>query len=88
MLPFKNPTIISQSSFSISTPRSVVFGNTFSILNFGGYTEVYGLEDLEVVLTGASKLMRAMADIGVVRLAAQIRTTCTSVATMTARYPN
>jgi hypothetical protein len=54
MFPYKNPTTISQSSFSISVPRSVVFGNTFSILNVGGYTEVYGLEDLELVLTAAT----------------------------------
>ena len=53
-VPYKNPI----SSVQISTPQSVsrtsVFGTNFSILNVGGYMEVYNLSDLSLTLTASS----------------------------------
>ena len=53
-VPYKNPI----SSVQVSTPQSVsrtsVFGTNFSILNVGGYMEVYNLSDLSLTLTASS----------------------------------
>jgi hypothetical protein len=53
-VPYKNPI----SSVQVSTPQSVsrtsVFGTNFSILNVGGYMEVYNLSDLSLTLTATS----------------------------------
>ena len=53
-VPYKNPI----SSVQISTPQSVsrtsIFGTNFSILNVGGYMEVYNLSDLSLTLTASS----------------------------------
>ena len=53
-VPYKNPI----SSVQVSTPQSVsrtsVFGTNFSILNVGGYMEVYNLSDLSLTLTAST----------------------------------
>jgi hypothetical protein len=53
-VPYKNPI----SSVQVSTPQSVsrtsVFGTNFSILNVGGFMEVYNLSDLSLTLTATS----------------------------------
>lgn len=54
MFPYKNPSTISQSSFTVSVAKNVVFGNTFSILNIGGHMEVWNLSDLGLILTAAT----------------------------------
>jgi hypothetical protein len=48
---YKNPITASQSSGTNSVSRNSVFGNNFSILNIGGYVEVYSLSDLGLILT-------------------------------------
>jgi len=53
-VPYKNPI----SSVQVSTPQSVsrtsVFGTNFSVLNVGGYMEVYNLSDLTLTLTAST----------------------------------
>ena len=53
-VPYKNPI----SSVQVSTPQSVsrtsVFGTNFSVLNVGGYMEVYNLSDLSLTLTAST----------------------------------
>ena len=53
-VPYKNPI----SSVQVSTPQSVsrtsVFGTNFSILNVGGFMEVFNLSDLSLTLTATS----------------------------------
>jgi len=48
---YKNPITASQSSGTNSVLRTSVFGNNFSVLNIGGYIEVYNLSDLGLILT-------------------------------------
>ena len=52
--PYKNPITIAQNTNTESVARTSVFGNTFSVLNVGGYMEVYYLRDLELILTAAT----------------------------------
>ena len=54
--PYKNPITITQNTNTESVARTSVFGNTFSVLNVGGYMEVYYLRDLELILTAIDKL--------------------------------
>jgi hypothetical protein len=51
---YKNPITIAQNTNTESVARTAVFGNTFSVLNVGGYMEVYYLRDLELILTAAT----------------------------------
>ena len=49
-LNYKNPLTSGQNNYQQSVPRSANLGVTFSVLNTGGYMEVWELTDL--VLTG------------------------------------
>ena len=51
---YKNPITGTQLSGTESVARTVSFGNTFSVLNIGGYMEVWNLEDLRLTLTAAT----------------------------------
>jgi hypothetical protein len=44
--PYKNPTTASQINGSESVTRTATFGTNFSVLQTGGYMEVYYLSDL------------------------------------------
>ena len=44
--PYKNPISSIQNSASESVTRTVTFGSNFSVLQTGGYMEVYSLSDL------------------------------------------
>lgn len=54
MFPYKNPITISQSSFTNSVARNVVFGNNFSVLNTGGYMELWSTDELGLTLTAST----------------------------------
>ena len=51
---YKNPISLTQSSGADTVGRTVTFGNTFSVLNIGGYMEVWELNDLELILTAST----------------------------------
>jgi len=51
---YKNPISLTQSSGTDTVGRTVTFGNTFSVLNIGGYMEVWELNDLELILTAST----------------------------------
>ena len=53
-VPYHNPISSIQVSTPQSVPRTSVFGTNFSILNVGGYMEVYNLSDLTLTLTASS----------------------------------
>ena len=44
--PYKNPINATQLSGPDSVPRNVTYGTNFSVLEIGGYMEVYSLQDL------------------------------------------
>ena len=51
---YKNPLSSSQLTGTQSVARTSTFGTNFSVLNVGGYMEVYNLIDLELTLTAAT----------------------------------
>ena len=51
---YKNPTSSIKLSVANSVERTATFGTNFSVLQVGGYMEVYELNDLELTLTGGS----------------------------------
>jgi hypothetical protein len=51
---YKNPTSSIKLSVANSVERTATFGTNFSVLQVGGYMEVYELNDLELTLTGSS----------------------------------
>ena len=51
---YKNPLSSSQQSGPESVSRTSTFGTNFSVLQTGGYMEVYNLSDLELILTAAT----------------------------------
>jgi hypothetical protein len=53
-VPYKNPISSVQVSMPQSVSRTSVFGTNFSILNVGGYMEVYNLSDLSLTLTAST----------------------------------
>jgi hypothetical protein len=53
-VPYHNPISSIQVSTPQSVPRTSVFGTNFSILNVGGYMEVYNLSDLTLTLTSST----------------------------------
>jgi hypothetical protein len=53
-VPYQNPLSSVQVSTPQSVPRTSVFGTNFSVLNVGGYMEVYNLSDLTLTLTASS----------------------------------
>ena len=52
--PYKNPLSANQLSGSNSVTRTATFGTNFSVLQTGGYQEVYYLSDLNWSTYGAS----------------------------------
>ena len=50
-LNYKNPITSSIQTGTDSVLRTSTFGTNFSVLNVGGYMEVYYLRDLELILT-------------------------------------
>jgi hypothetical protein len=52
--PYKNPLSSSQLSGPNSVVRTSTFGTNFSVLQTGGYMEVYNLHDLNLTLTAAT----------------------------------
>ena len=52
--PYKNPLTSSQLSGPNSVVRTSTFGTNFSVLQTGGYMEVYNLDDLLLTLTAAT----------------------------------
>ena len=50
-VPYKNPLTSSQLSGPNSISRTSTFGTNFSVLDIGGYMEVYYLSDLSLTLT-------------------------------------
>jgi hypothetical protein len=53
---YKNPTTGTQLSGAESIGRTVTFGNTFSVLNIGGYMEVWSLSDLVWTIDAQTKI--------------------------------
>ena len=51
---YKNPISSAQLSGNESVARTATFGTNFSVLNVGGYMEVFYLRDLELVLTAST----------------------------------
>ena len=56
--PYKNPLSASQLSVSESISRTSTFGTNFSVLQTGGYMEVYSLSDLNWSTYGASGVIQ------------------------------
>jgi hypothetical protein len=56
-LDYTNPITSNQLSSQQSVVKNSVFGVTFSVLNSGGYMEVYNLSDLQFVYTGGTGLI-------------------------------
>jgi hypothetical protein len=54
---YKNPISSNQESTQVSISRSSVFGVSYSVLNTGGYMEVYDLNDLIWEYTGGTGLV-------------------------------
>ena len=52
--PYKNPISASQISGTESASRTSTFGTNFSVLQTGGYMEVYSLSDLNWSTYGAT----------------------------------
>ena len=52
--PYKNPLSSSQLAGPNSVVRTSTFGTNFSVLQTGGYMEVYNLSDLSLTLTAAT----------------------------------
>jgi hypothetical protein len=53
-VPYQNPISSVQLSQPYSVSRTSVFGTHFSVLNVGGYMEVYNLSDLSLTLTSST----------------------------------
>ena len=51
---YKNPLSSSQLNSPQSVARTSTYGTNFSVLNVGGYMEVYYLRDLELILTAST----------------------------------
>ena len=56
--PYKNPLSSNQLSASNSVVRTSTFGTNFSVLQIGGYMEVYSLSDLIWSTFGASGVIQ------------------------------
>ena len=56
--PYKNPLSSNQLSASNSVARTSTFGTNFSVLQTGGYMEVYSLSDLNWSTFGASGVIQ------------------------------
>ena len=54
---YKNPISSNQVSTQVSIARNSVFGVSYSVLNTGGYVEVYNLDDLVWAYTGGTGLV-------------------------------
>lgn len=52
--PYKNPLTSAQLAGAQSVVRTSTFGTNFSVLNTGGFMEVYCLNDLKLVLTAST----------------------------------
>jgi hypothetical protein len=58
--PYKNPITASQISGTESASRTSTFGTNFSVLQTGGYMEVYTLSDLNWSTYGATGAIKIL----------------------------
>jgi hypothetical protein len=55
---YRNPITSNQASTQVSLSRNSIFGISYSVLNTGGYMEVYNLSDLVWSYTGGTGLIK------------------------------